>query len=406
MCLYPKKILNPKYKKNPQACWDYRLRVIEIPCGVCQECRKKRASEWRARITAEMKKNINSQFVTLTISDEYIEKVENQEIHQACADLMRKLTKNANKQKVKMKRVFISEIGGNDTQRLHFHGIVWPAIDKETWKKLWPYGIVDTGYKCDQSTVSYITKYMLKGSEKFPDYISRVYSSGGIGADYVKSTDAKKRNQYRGKDTNQKLKTESGKEIELPMYWKKKLYTDYQRELLRIDSIEKQEKWVNGNRIDMTDPDWYKEYRAALDYQRERAKEAGFQKPQKNQKKIWRMKNNSYICETKQPKIKNYVRNLYQAKNKNDNRICRNLQRRNEFYGRRLSALPKGKNILSRGRKGYNHRYESVIYIDGPFITRITTKNLVHVINELIKNQTYITSIQIKKIKWKSLKNN
>ena len=48
MCLYAKRILNRRYlptKKNgyvPPVCTDERLRYIEIECGECFECKKKK----------------------------------------------------------------------------------------------------------------------------------------------------------------------------------------------------------------------------------------------------------------------------------------------------------------------------------------------------------------------------
>ena len=49
MCLYTKRILNRRYlptKKNgyvPPVCTDERLRYIDIECGECFECKKKKA---------------------------------------------------------------------------------------------------------------------------------------------------------------------------------------------------------------------------------------------------------------------------------------------------------------------------------------------------------------------------
>ena len=55
MCYFPVKIKNKRFvptKKNgyePPVCTDERLRYIEVECGYCFECRKKKRNAWRVR---------------------------------------------------------------------------------------------------------------------------------------------------------------------------------------------------------------------------------------------------------------------------------------------------------------------------------------------------------------------
>ena len=55
MCYFPVKIKNKRFvptKKNgyePLVCTDERLRYIEVECGYCFECRKKKRNAWRVR---------------------------------------------------------------------------------------------------------------------------------------------------------------------------------------------------------------------------------------------------------------------------------------------------------------------------------------------------------------------
>ena len=63
-------------KKNgykPPVCTDERLRYINIECGECYECRKKRAREWKIRMSEEMRHNPTAIFFTGTFTDERIE---------------------------------------------------------------------------------------------------------------------------------------------------------------------------------------------------------------------------------------------------------------------------------------------------------------------------------------------
>ena len=76
MCLYPKLITNPKYKPNgknkgvipPVA--DIRPTKIPAACGVCIECKKQKANQWRIRLNEEIRQHPEGHFVTLTFSEQ------------------------------------------------------------------------------------------------------------------------------------------------------------------------------------------------------------------------------------------------------------------------------------------------------------------------------------------------
>lgn len=61
MCLYPKYIINPKYKPNKKNSGfvpipiDYRLLYVPIACGECEECKKKKQTEWLTRLSEEVR---------------------------------------------------------------------------------------------------------------------------------------------------------------------------------------------------------------------------------------------------------------------------------------------------------------------------------------------------------------
>ena len=76
MCLYPRFIYNPKYKKNKKnggnipPFSDERVLVLPIGCGNCLLCRKKKANSWRNRLIEECKNDLTGVFVTLTFNNE------------------------------------------------------------------------------------------------------------------------------------------------------------------------------------------------------------------------------------------------------------------------------------------------------------------------------------------------
>ena len=76
MCLYQTKRENPKYRANkknggiiPRLQYQQTAWVM-TDCGLCIECRKKKAREWQVRLMEDIKTNKNAIFVTLTMSNE------------------------------------------------------------------------------------------------------------------------------------------------------------------------------------------------------------------------------------------------------------------------------------------------------------------------------------------------
>lgn len=72
MCLYTQLLPNPKYKPNIKnggqvpPLSDPRVMYVPVSCGVCMECMKKKARDWKIRLTEEIKYHRNGVFVTLT----------------------------------------------------------------------------------------------------------------------------------------------------------------------------------------------------------------------------------------------------------------------------------------------------------------------------------------------------
>ena len=62
-------------KETPR---DRRLSYIEIPCGECKECKKKRKEMWRLRIENELLDSKSAIFFTGTFSDKAIENIKKQ----------------------------------------------------------------------------------------------------------------------------------------------------------------------------------------------------------------------------------------------------------------------------------------------------------------------------------------
>ena len=86
-----------------------------------------------------------------------------------------------------------------------------------------------------------------------------------IGIGYI-NKNTLKRHRYQAKFTEETYKTESGIKATLPMYYKQKIWTDQERETLRIIKEEKQTKYYNKTPIKVETIEQYKEYVNAVKY--------------------------------------------------------------------------------------------------------------------------------------------
>ena len=141
MCLYPKTILNKKYlpnkknKYNPEKCADERKRYITADCGYCWQCRRKKANNWKIRMSEELRYDNKAYFITLTFDNENYEgiskKYKLKNDNDIATKAIRLVLENIRKTTKKgVKHWFITERGHENTKRLHLHGIVWG--EKET----------------------------------------------------------------------------------------------------------------------------------------------------------------------------------------------------------------------------------------------------------------------------------
>ncbi|AXH74038.1 MAG: replication initiator protein [Microviridae sp.] len=301
MCLYPKLITNPKYKPNGKnkgvipPCSDERVMKVPIKCGKCMECRKAIKREWQVRLHEEIKTDKRGQFVTLSFSNEALAELEEKakaedpelegyELENAAAIIaIRTFTENWRSEKGKQpRRWLITELGQTRTERIHIHGIIW-TLDKQAIREIWKYGNVYIGTYVNGQTVNYIVKYVHKQDFIHPNYKPRILCSKGIGAGYTASA-WKERNKFKGADTREYYETAQGYKINLPVYYRNKIYTEEQREKLWLAKLDKQERWVDGIKTDISKSE--KEYYALLAQARERSRRLGYGNGEKNWSKI------------------------------------------------------------------------------------------------------------------------
>lgn len=273
MCLFPKLIVNPKYRANKKnrgiipPCLDKRVMHVPIGCNRCMECRKKKGRDWQVRMNEELRNTkLKGYFMTMTFSDESLVELENVLNKRGCNlegyDLDNKIASLAvrrfterwrKKFKKSVRHWLVTEIGSNNTERIHIHGIIWTNEDKLDIAERWGYGRVDTGKYVNAESVGYIVKYLYKVDKKHKDYVPKMYVSNGIGSGYLNRADSKLHKVEKGVKVIEVYTTREGKKLALPIYYRNKIWSDEERELLWLEKLDQEVRYINGMKIDISE---------------------------------------------------------------------------------------------------------------------------------------------------------
>lgn len=242
-------------KETPR---DRRLLYIEIPCGECKECKKKRKEMWRLRIENELLDSKSAIFFTGTFSDEAIENIKKQYGVEEENDIATKanrlfLERLRKKYDIKLTHWCITELGSKKG-RIHIHGIFFIKENqdikyiKDKIKREWNFGWSYLGYVDQGKTINYITKYMLKENENFKEFKPKVLASQKIGIGFIERN--KRFYKYKEEDgeikANTKMEYLDGRETYLIKYYKEKLYTTEERENILLSILDENKRKINS----------------------------------------------------------------------------------------------------------------------------------------------------------------
>lgn len=286
MCLYPRFIKNPRYKVAKGkydfgTITDERMKYVPIGCGNCIECRQQKSREWQTRLHEELKANKYAYFITLTFSNENLKnlmrKYETDETNAVAIAAVRLFLERWRKKYGKsLRHWLITELGHENTERIHLHGIVFPEqpLTNEELTKLWSYGRTDTGKYCNAQTINYIVKYVTKIDNDHKDYKPSIICSSGIGESYVLNEFNKKLHKFNDKNTNELYTLNNGREIALPIYYRNKLWNEKERNKLWANRLDKQKRYIRGIEISIAKDD--KRYWRMLKEQQKNNTELGY----------------------------------------------------------------------------------------------------------------------------------
>lgn len=297
MCLYPRLIKNKKftsyiYKKPIKGnstsieCNDHRKLYVPIGCGHCIECRKEKARNWQIRLMEELKVWKYKYFVTLTFSEENLKLLceelnnDNTNVNTIARLATRRfLERWRKKYKKSVKHWLITELGHDNTERIHLHGIIFDNTEhsNEELQNLWKYGWTYTGEYCNERTINYIVKYVTKIDIDHKGYEPDIFCSGGIGKIYTEKEINKKKHLFCGKNTIQYYTLKNGQKISLPIYYRNKFWTQDQRDLLWTYTLDADRTYVRGIKCNkISSQKGYNNYLRLLEHQQKINTELGY----------------------------------------------------------------------------------------------------------------------------------
>lgn len=173
---YRGRTINPDTGKRPIV-FDrqsaYTDLPVDVPCGRCIGCRLDRSRQWAVRCVHEASLHTDNCFITLTFSDDYLDKKQTLSVDDF-QKFMKRLRKEIHPQTV---RYFHCGEYGQQLQHPHHHACLfgWRPTDLELWsdkrnvrlyrsptlEKLWEYGHSTVGDVTFESA-AYIARYVMK----------------------------------------------------------------------------------------------------------------------------------------------------------------------------------------------------------------------------------------------------
>jgi len=250
------------------------------------ECRKKRGREWSIRLQEEIRHDKTGIFVSLTLSNEAFRELYNKVMQEESAeinayDLDNAIATKAVRYYLELDRKYngkaakhwlITELGHNGTENVHLHGIIFGRTKEEITDR-WKHGWVYCGTYVNEKTINYIIKYATKVDEKNKGFKGKILSSKGIGSSYTKRGDARA-NAYTKQGTKESYITRQGTKMGLPTYYRNKIYTEEQKEKLWLEKLDKNTRWINGRKIDISKGE--QDYFAYLKIAQAKSKRLGY----------------------------------------------------------------------------------------------------------------------------------
>lgn len=215
----------PYYKRI-----DGYIEKVPLPCGKCPLCKRKRVNQWAFRLQEEEKVSSSGYFITLTYNTQFVPITNNgfmtldKKDYQKFMKRLRKREALLHEEKIKY---YAAGEYGEETQRPHYHAIIFNVRDLENINKSWELGDIHVGTVTGKSA-AYCAKYIDK-DKRIPlharDDRQKEFSlmSKGLGASYLTPQIIK----YHKDDLSRcYVKESSGHAVAMPRYYRDRIYTE------------------------------------------------------------------------------------------------------------------------------------------------------------------------------------
>lgn len=240
-CWYPITVgRHNNYKGSDGLVYTHVYGKMQVPCGRCPACRRRKQNEWAFRIMEEVKYTKLCAFITLTYSDENLP-ISDLGIPTLCADHITTFNKNLrydlryknpdNPREWLSYRFFACGEYGDQFERPHMHLMIFynGPMDHDQIhqfvEKRWIYGFVDYEIGVTAGRAKYIAKYSMKQvgfdyEDAVPPF-ARMSRRPGIGKKFLDMLDYskfRKLQQWHVHDYQ-------GTPYTLPRYYKEQIYS-------------------------------------------------------------------------------------------------------------------------------------------------------------------------------------
>ena len=224
---------------------------IDVPCGKCPACIERKSNEWATRIYYEWINSKSAQFFTLTYAEEHLTHNyvtlhyptydEEVLLPVLCKRDVQLFMKRLRKRLGNGIRFFLGGEYGEEFGRPHYHFILFNYPSNISEDDLlqyvvdsWSYGMVQSG-ETNIKRVMYVAKYIYSATQLQDNTIDGFVKPfilcsrrPGLGLSYV--TDKTKK--YHNDTLETCVFMEDGKIMPMPRYYRDKLFTDENKQIL------------------------------------------------------------------------------------------------------------------------------------------------------------------------------
>lgn len=220
-------------------------REIPVPCRKCGNCLRNRKQDWQFRLKNELEYADSAYFVTLTYSDDYVPVQNGQDVlHKPdLQKFFKRLRKRHSSHSKSQIRYYAVGEYGTQFKRPHYHIILFNAVQQDVIDS-WAAGFVKFD-KVNMSSIGYVLGYVSSIDDEsvsrgVPKQFAVMSRRPAIGYRYIQTHGHWHSSGLRNYT---KIQGVGGR---LPEYYKKKIFSKPQLEILTYKALKAYEDVYNA----------------------------------------------------------------------------------------------------------------------------------------------------------------